>query len=217
MTFPLTIVDDFFDDPDAIVELANSCMYFDTDVGNWPGKRTEQLYEIDNRFFNYFGEKIFKLYFPGETGNWGIQAHFQKIQPFSDNKWDKKNRGWIHQDAGHWFGGIVYLTKDPEPDTGTSIYKAKKGYDFQFPEEMEMKERFYRGEKIDEKLYDEVWDRVDDQYVETVKVENVYNRFVMFNGATHHGVKTFGTKERLTLNFFGLNFLRENLPPLLRN
>ena len=63
MTFPLTIVDDFFDDPDAIVELANSCMYFDTDVGNWPGKRTEQLYEIDNRFFNYFGEKIFKLYF----------------------------------------------------------------------------------------------------------------------------------------------------------
>ena len=145
-----------------------------------------------------------------------MQAHFQKIQPFTDDKWDKKNRGWIHQDIDTWFGGIVYLTKDPEPDTGTSIYKAKNGYTLQYRDEIGLKEKLYLGDQIDTELYDEVWDRVHDQYVETVKVENVYNRFVMFNGLTHHGVKTFGTKERLTLNFFGVNFQNDKLPPLLR-
>ena len=30
------------------------------------------------------------------------------------------------------------------------------------------------------------------QFEETVTIANVYNRFVMFNGKTHHGVKTFG-------------------------
>ena len=40
------------------------------------------------------------------------------------------------------------------------------------------------------------------QFEETVSVANVYNRFVMFNGNTHHGVQTFGSTPRLTLNFF---------------
>ena len=43
MTFPITIVDNFFEDPDAIVELANSHKFYNPDVGNWPGKRTKQL------------------------------------------------------------------------------------------------------------------------------------------------------------------------------
>ena len=51
--------------------------------------------------------------------------------------------------------------------------------------------------------------------VETVSVKNVYNRFVLFNGQTHHGVITFGTKPRLTLNFFG-TAMTGHLPPLLR-
>ena len=54
--------------------------------------------------------------------------------PFCEDKYDNKNRGWIHQDIDTWFGGIVYLTKNPEPDTGTSVYKVKKGFSFQLQE-----------------------------------------------------------------------------------
>ena len=54
-----------------------------------------------------------------------------------------------------------------------------------------------------------------DQFEESVSVANVYNRFVLFNNGTHHGVQTFGSKPRLTLNFFGMGQTGK-LPPLLR-
>ena len=81
---------------------------------------------------------------------------------------------------------------------------------------MKYKEMLYRGEDIIPEHYNEAWDSMREQYTETVTVENVYNRFVLFNGKTHHGVKTFGTKPRLTLNFFGMH-MTGHLPPLLRS
>ena len=57
MTYPITIIDNFFDDPDAIVELANSLDYYAPETGNWPGVRTKRLHEcgenctIFNRLF----------------------------------------------------------------------------------------------------------------------------------------------------------------------
>ena len=68
---------------------------------------------------------------------------------------------------------------------------------------------------IDEKEYEEAYDRVHSQYEETVKIKNVYNRFVLFPGTTHHGVQTYGTRDRLTLNFFGMGQYG-SLNPLMR-
>ena len=168
------------------------------------------------RFFQYFGEKIHHLFHDVMPDYWELEAHFQKIEPFSEDKWDKRNQGWIHQDINRWFGGIVYLTKDPEPDTGTSVYHVKKGYSYQTQQEMGMKEKLYKGEEIDIDEYNNAWDKMREQYVETVSVKNVYNRFVLFGGKSHHGVITFGTKERTTLNFFG-SAITGHLPPLLRS
>ena len=215
MTYPVTIVDDFFDDPDKIVELAEELKWYQPDTGNWPGTRTKQLHVENERFFNYFGQKIHHLFHDTHPSYWELQAHFQKIKPFSDDQWDKRNQGWIHQDLDTWFGGIVYLSKDPCPNSGTSIYTAHKGYSLQTPLEMSYKEKLYRGEAFDINDYNDAWDSMREQYTETVTVENVYNRFVLFSGKTHHGVKTFGTKPRLTLNFFGLQ-MTGHLPPLLR-
>mgnify|MGYP005741091821 FL=1 len=74
----------------------------------------------------------------------------------------------------------------------------------------------YRGEEIDPDEYRKVWKKVHAQYIPTVRVENVYNRFVLFNNKTHHGVYTFGTQERLTLNFFGMH-MSGKIPPLQRS
>lgn len=216
MSYPIVIIDDFFEDPDAIVKLANSFKYYPPDTGNWPGSRTKQLHLIDERLFNYFGERIHLLFHDTAPDYWNMQVHFQKIMPFSDDKWHKTNRGWIHQDIDTFFGGIVYLNKDPEPDTGTSIYKAKRGYSLQTKEELNMKESLYKGEEVDPAEYEKAWDAAHEQYVETASIANVYNRFVMFNGKTHHGVQTFGTKERLTLNFFSMA-MTGKIPPLLKS
>ena len=83
------------------------------------------------------------------------------------------------------------------------------------PEEIQQKEKLYKEGVVDIDEYNEAWDSMREQYTETVTVENIYNRFVLFSGKTHHGVKTFGTKPRLTLNFFGMN-MTGHLPPLLR-
>ena len=53
-----------------------------------------------------------------------MQAHFQKFNHLLMTNGIRK-RGWIHQDIDTWFGGIVYLTKDPEPDTGTQSTKQR--------------------------------------------------------------------------------------------
>ena len=110
----------------------------------------------------------------------------------------------------------VYLTKNPEPDTGTSIYETKSGWSFQMKQEISMKEKLYRSEIVDEKEYEEAFDAMNDQYEETVSVKNIYNRFVLFSGNTHHGVQTFGTTPRLTLNFFGMGQYGK-INPVLRS
>ena len=216
MTYPITIVDNFFEDPDGIVEIANELKYYTPNTGNWPGQRTKNLHVEEPRFFTYFGNKLHLLFYETVPEYWNLQCHFQMIHPFCDDKNSKKNRGWIHRDIDTWFGGIVYLKKDPEPNTGTSVYKVKKGFSHQYAEEIEQKEALYRSENVDDAEYNKAYDAMRDQFEETVTVANVYNRFVMFNGNTHHGVQTFGTTPRLTLNFFGMAQTGK-LPPLLRS
>jgi hypothetical protein len=215
VTYPITIVDDFFEDPDAIVRMADELKYYPPDTGNWPGMRTKQLHVVENRFFNYFGEKIHLLFHDKTPEYWNMQTHFQKILPFHEDQYDKLNQGWVHQDLDTYFGGIVYLTKDPEPDTGTSIYKTTTGFAMQYGSELKLKERKYKGEEVDLEEYYKAYDAAHAQYKESVRIENVYNRLVLFNNKTHHGVQTFGTKERLTLNFFGMD-ISGKIPPLVR-
>ena len=179
MTYPITIVDDFFDDPDGIVEMANELKYYTPNSGNWPGTRTKNLHIEDDRFFRYFGSKLHLLFYETVPEYWNLQCHFQLIDPFSDDKYSKKNRGWIHKDIDTWFGGIVYLQKNPEPDTGTSAYRVKRGFSHQFANEIDIKERQYRSENVDDTEYEKAYDAMRDQFEETVSVANVYNRFVL--------------------------------------
>ena len=78
-----------------------------------------------------------------------------------------------------------------------------------------MKEKLYKSMEVDDNEYEVEFDKMNDQYVETVKVENVYNRLLLFNNATYHGVNTFGSTPRLTLNFFGMD-QAGGIPPLVR-
>ena len=99
--------------------------------------------------------------------------------PFCEDKYARKIVDGYIKMIDTWFGGIVYLTKNPEPDTGTSIYKAKKGYSFQYEKKLKMKETLYRSQITDDKEYEKAFDAMKNQYVETVTIENVYNRFVI--------------------------------------
>ena len=134
MTFPITIVDNFFEDPDAIVKEAKTLKYFNPQTGNWPGTRTKNLHLELPKLHMYFTQKLNSIFFEDNPDYWETSCHFQAIDPLHEDQYHKKNRGWIHTDDNTWFGGIVYLNRDPEPDTGTSIYSAKYGYTHQSEE-----------------------------------------------------------------------------------
>ena len=207
MNYPVTIIDNFFADPDAVVKMASEFEYFEDKSGAWPGKRTRSLFDLNEEFARCFAEKLFTVFYRQVPNYIQLDLTFQIVNPFDESR----NGGWIHADCPCHFGGIVYLTKDPDPDTGTSIYTPNNGY---YAIKNEIKEMHYRGEDVHSTLYETAYNHMKENFTETVNVSNVYNRLMMFDGATFHGVRTFGNKPRLTMPFF----VRSNsdIAPLLR-
>ncbi len=115
-------------------------------------------------------------------------------------------------------GGIVYLNKQPDKDTGTSIYKPKNGFAYQDEYSISVKRSHFMSRSIDDDTYEKEWKKNYTQYTKTVTVDAEYNRLFLFNNKIYHGVETYGsTQPRLTLAFFSERESSMNSrPPLLR-
>ena len=119
MLFPtVTCVDNFFDDPDAVVEKSKQFEYKVNNVS--AGSRSIPLHAIDYEFFNWVNSKIVTIFYPNFSQNLSFHAstHFDKVK-----KSDHDN--WVHCDSDTKFAAIIFLNK--EGTAGTSIYK-KKGF-----------------------------------------------------------------------------------------
>jgi len=212
MSYPLIIKDNFFEDPDSIVKLSKKCIYNEHGVNNYPGVRSDPLEEINPKLYVRIFQKIFLLLHDKLPSNFDAKVGFQKIKPFIEgDKWNKKNLGWIHKDYC-LFGGIIYLDKDPDKDAGTSIYKSIDGFDVQTQESMDAKELLYSGKPIDDGQYCDAYDRVRNQYEETLRIPNLYNRLVLIPGDQLHAMTTTGDKERYTIVFFCFDTTGVSLP-----
>ena len=211
--YPNLIVDNFFEDPDSIVDLSANIEYTPSDDGRWPGLRSNYLHQIDTRLFDFISKKITHLFY-ANCQDWNYEISFQKINPFSNNQYDKKNCGWVHKDEYN-FGGVIFLTKNPDDDTGVTIFKTKNGYSSITNQEQEVKNKHFLGGAIDDDRYNQVYEMYHQQFEETIKIKNIFNRLVLFNNNTFHSVQTYGTKQRLTLSFFN-NYVKTKLPPLYR-
>lgn len=206
--FPITIIDDFYPDPDAIRNFALSQDFEESTNGGWPGKRTKDIAELDKELNDFFFKTVLNVFYPMEfmyTHSY-IETSFQLIEARDSDQYNAKNRGWLHHD-GVVFGGVVYLTKDPEPDTGTSIYKPKKGHHQHHQRWVNIKSEDYLNIlKLSKEEYELAMEDQYSHFTESITVENVYNRCVLFGGNVIHGAKTFGTRKgknaRLTQPFF---------------
>ena len=215
MSYPLIIKDDFFEDPDSIVKISKEYSY-NIDTHNYPGVRTKSLDEINPKLYVHILRKIFLLLHDKLPLRFDVKVGFQKIKPFVEgDKWDKKNCGWIHKD-NCLFGGIIYLDKDPDKDAGTSIYKSIDGFDVQTQESVDAKELRNSGKPIDDGQYCDAYDRVRNQYEETLRIPNLYNRLVLIPGDQPHAMTTTGDKERHTMVFFCYDTMGVSLPEYKR-
>tara|TARA_B100000902_G_scaffold308993_1_gene298309 strand:+ start:235 stop:897 length:663 start_codon:yes stop_codon:yes gene_type:complete len=210
--FPSVIYDDFFENPDLVVDLANSLDYEMGD-GAWPGKRTEEIARIKGlkSFADSVTDKVLRLFYPDKQYSYVAKLVFQKVEGMHEDQFHVKNRGWIHKDSGRVIGGIIYLDKDPEEETGTSLYKNRQLTFPHSPEEDSCKRRWYTGKDVSDEEYHNLFYSNPTHFEETVKVKNVYNRLFMFNGNEYHGVQTYGSRDRtrLTLAFF-VTFVNHN-------
>ena len=124
MLSKLVSIDNFFKNPQKIVDMAQTLDYERSEVH--PGKRSINLFTSHNpqhvEFAKYFAKRIADEVFFG-INKFMIDIRFHKNDIY-DN--DKANVGWIHNDPVS-FAGIVYLNKEiSDFNLGTSTFLKNK-------------------------------------------------------------------------------------------
>ena len=202
------IRDNFFSNPDLIRDYALSLDMESDNSGAWPGIRSKMLYEINKDLNNLIAAKILSCYYDFDkyTVNWqNAMCQFQLI----DKVDDLMNQGWVHSDGIYCdVASVVYLNKNPNPDAGTSLYEL---IDLTKGEELDdnllkisEKIKFYRGENVNKLDFINQLTEYNNNFRETVRIQNVYNRCITY-GRVYHRANSFNMNNeepRLTLVIF---------------
>ena len=152
----LMIIDNFFEDPDAVRKLALSSEF--NVKGNYPGGRTKSFATAGHKaaFERILGRKI--TYWPGDY-NGSFQYAYGA------------HKSWIHRDSTDC-SMVIFLSPNAPIDSGTFLYRHKlTGATFETPENKDILNN-------DSNAHDR-WEIAD-------KVGNKYNRAVIFNGFQSH-------------------------------
>ena len=142
---------------------------------------------------------------------------------FSDIKDSLDNKGWIHVDDNQTFAGVVYLTPNINPNSGTSIFRLKDEYsDFNIHDlDVTPKIERYRNDIFEKnkllKLETDIKKTLDYMYKRfelVTEVKNIYNRCVIFDSNQYHTANEYYTdgEERLTFVYFFKNVKSTVLP-----
>jgi hypothetical protein len=195
---PVTILDNFLDNPDMMRKLALDLPYHKDPEGKWPGLRSDPLHTIDNDVFDLFTKKYFSLFFDIESIAWSVDARFQKIGK-------EYGRGWAHTDVGPIITGIIYLDPQPVPNSGTIILeKTSLRSNGRLNYRQEDKVNFYQGKLLEEEA-ELARQRNNDSFSSGITVQSKYNRLLTFDSHLVHTADEFygdPNFERLTLTFF---------------
>jgi hypothetical protein len=199
MIYPTIRVDNFFKKFDLVKQWANSLEYLPNE-GTYPGHRTRSLHEIDPLFFQNTTRKIAAILFPNDyiDMSWSANMHFQKTDPKI-----YPGPGFIHQDHSTLeFAMILYLDGDVE--AGTSIFRPK-GISVDREGYVDFKSKCYKNpEMMKTDAFKQAVHKHNSQFEELACYNAIPNSMILFDTGLDHGVKDFGTKERLTMvAFFG--------------
>jgi hypothetical protein len=207
---PTSIIDNFFESPQLIRDYALS-LEFSKIYGNYPGVRTNQISDINNQLFNLILKKIHSAFF-GSSDKIGIvcDSYFQLIDSSFEG-------GWFHQDTDYHIAGVIYLNPEAPLNGGTIIGQNAKPFD---AEKYKFRDDFYKNKDIDLTSYRQIKDGFNDCFNETLIVNNIFNRALIYDSKKFHREnKFFGkTKEdsRLTLIFFIRFVMEDSFPPMIR-
>jgi hypothetical protein len=219
-------VDNFLSEPNLFRKFGLSLSKVKDDNGQWPGYRSQPLFEIDKDLHNLICLKVLSCYYDLRHVDifWDeATLMFQSISSFSNKKDSLLNQGWIHKDHNQQLAAILYLTPDADLDSGTSLFDIKPGQKNKFLDYgvQSEKQAFYKDEKVIEKNYIKAINNNNNKFIEKTRFQNVYNRLIAYDANEYHRANNFYTgkksKDRLTLAIF-INGIKSNktLAPLER-
>jgi hypothetical protein len=215
---PTTIIDNFFDDPYAVRQfgLQFSKEIQIIDIKNniaYRGKRSDCLSEIHPHLFNLISKKFFSSFYDlsSEKIEWVADIRYQ----LTDGSFGP---GWVHKDSPALITGIIYLNPGASIESGTSLYQPKNIACKQLYENIK-KDANQNIDLRNSEYYVKCREENNSQFVETVRVNNIFNRLVAFDSSVYHcGTNFFGEtaeSSRLTIVFF-IHKLIVNQTPITR-
>lgn len=182
--YPTICVDNFYENPDDVVNFANSLEYSKSD-GSWPGVRSEQLHLVNQDFFYKFSMKFFSIFHDtrGEKINWEVYTSFQKINP---NEFDDGLRQtFIHTDDSMIYSAIIYLSKNINKNSGTSVCHPKQGFSDGINQDIR-REMYLNCDKNKYSDYKKNLVQNNDCFEESIIFKQRYNRLVGFDSMNYH-------------------------------
>ena len=199
--YPVTIVENFYENPDAIRKFALAQKYtFCHEIPNveyvYPCSRTKDLSYLDTLLFEKICKKLVSVFHNAEHDQmrWLITSSFQSVA-------EEFSQGVIHTDSNTVFAGVLYLTPDAPLNSGTSLFKANKNFDDAKYQQalVDNDVRFKSGEIAMDTAYHSMFDEI-------VRVNNVYNTLIIYEGRHFHAANQFFGKtlqdSRLAQVFF---------------
>ena len=215
--YPVTIIENFYENPDAIRKFALAQEYtFCHDRPNlefvYPGGRTKDLFDLDNTLHEKISKKLVSIFHNSEHDymRWALSTNFQSVGA-------EYNAGVIHTDHDTIFAGVLYLTPDAPLNGGTSLFKKNKTFqESQYLQALDDNDARFRTGKIQmDTAYHSMFDEI-------VRVNNVYNTLIIYEGRHFHAANQFFGKtlkdSRLAQVFFinKIDAQKHNVFPLNR-
>lgn len=178
----IIVVDNFYEQPYHVrsVALEQEFKYAkDHSRGaSFPGKRTDFLHNIDAAIHEEFQLKFLNSLF--DFGLDQIQGYVEtNFQICTQNDGDS----WIHNDDNSKFThvGVIYLSPDPQENSGTLFFDVKKDKIDQFKNLLD--ENILDLKKVNR--YEDA-KSFTDFFVMTNKIDNVFNRAIFYHPAKWH-------------------------------
>lgn len=209
MYFPITIVDNFYQDFDKIKKFVNNIQFYKKQSFSMPGQESQPLNIINPLLLEKSINKIMSMYFNRHEIRNSIRlscvSKFEKIIPYGKGY---EKEGWVHSDDNNKLTGILYI--QGEYDEGTSIYNKKEVN----TKNLRIKEKLYSGEKLSTDVYNTHLREHNSQFEEILNVPCIPNRIVLFDSSMLHKSNGLGKleKPRIIQTFFFDNIFAENFP-----
>ena len=213
--FPLTIIDNYYSNPDDVRKYALSQKFESNNEGKFPGIRTAFTLDSNPELHDLFCNKFMSTYYDFSLcqAQWVITSQFQISEARHPDKNNLLNSGWQHRDTAALLAGVVYLSPDADPDAGTSMYEAKEDINVNDVSLINKREQYYKSNVYDDD-YIKLVKEWDSKFVKTVSVSNIYNRLVIYDSNIWHKESNINAGvPRLTQIFFVYGLKCQQLTP----